>query len=362
MLFRSASAGKTSIAAGTIQIINSALTSTVGVEGTDDEFLNELLNPAQGILANCTLNMTYGTLGSFQMTNCTWAGNVRYKLQTKTANDCTCGTDDRIDVTLMGKNGGRVYKANISGVSGNQFKLGATDTFYLSGKDLDAIDTVSFQSGGSDGWYPEWLTLQSITHFPKSVKMGLAKWIDSRQVVTFSADDVVADVLIRTANVSLAGTTSRINLSIGYADGTASPVFQVDDTTSPCLTPFSQGSSVQRYLNLGAGNKSPVGVLLNTDQFGANSHWKVASITMSGICPSGNTLGSLTVEPDLWVVDSNNKFFGTTEENTGEFLIQVATADIYLAGTDGQIWVNLVGTSGQTQFQRIDNQIGRAHV
>jgi hypothetical protein len=257
-----------------------------------------------------------------------------YEVKIKTGTYFKSGTDSEAYIKITGNSDSTGWIWINDLIDHNAFENGNTDTFTIKKAiDVGTITEISLQIERGfidyDSWYVEYAVVNNI---PFEVQ----QWIEEDYVIATSCEAIANyTVKLRTGTVPGSGTDSDVYLSI---NGT-------------------KGSTVPIYLNgLLSGN--------------AFENGDIDTVTLSGVKDVGN-IESITVYldgGDDWYLDGmllgedyypvhkwlSNSRVVATEANVTDYTITVKTADIAFAGTDGDVYVTLVGTNGKTEKILLD--------
>ncbi|MGM9643968.1 MAG: PLAT/LH2 domain-containing protein, partial [Eubacteriales bacterium] len=257
-----------------------------------------------------------------------------YEVKIKTGTYFKSGTDSEAYIKITGNSGSTGWIWINDLIDHNAFEYGNTDTFTIKKAiDVGTITEISLQIERGfidyDSWYVEYAVVNNI---PFEVQ----QWIEEDYVIATPCEAITNyTVKLRTGTVPYSGTDSNVYLSI---NGT-------------------KGSTASVYLNgLLSGNVFENGDLDTVTICGVKDVGTIESITVYLDGGDDWYLDGMNIGEDYYPVHQwlSNSGFTAAKSNVTDYTITITTADVLFAGTNGDVYVTLVGTNGRTDKILLD--------
>ena len=163
--------------------------------------------------------------------------------------------------------------------------------------------------------------------------------------VILSPDDNVYCITIYTSGDQFAGTDSNIYLELRDTLGNITDKVNLSDLHYN-KNAFETATKSDFYIYAPSTFDVLENIVLTSDHKHANAGWLVSAILASKV--QGKEEPSLTIETKVWFNSACTISFGRTSGNTGVFILDVKTQNSRNAGTDSDIYINIIGEEGET--------------
>jgi len=278
----------------------------------------------------------------------------------KTQDIADAGTDADIFLQLSA-DGGQAYTSKhlLDTAGHDDLERGSLDTYTLRDWDLAGrsdVQVVLTRPGSSvtgSGWAAEWVQVNSrATNL--TTRFDVDAWLeassDDEQDLAFPATEVAFAVtnytlVVKTADERLAGTDGDVFVTLHGATTTASSRrLRLDDGSDN----FEAGDTDTFMLEF-VRDVGDIGSVTVEQEGGGG--WKLASLELT---PAGAGAATQVLAFNGWVEgDGSVEVLSAAQSAT--YTVVVDTADVHLAGTDGDVYVQLIGELGMTARHNLDN-------
>lgn len=254
------------------------------------------------------------------------------KIQTGTFDDA--GTDVGIWLNIIGKDGtetGYIYLNSY--IDGNAFENGNLDCLTLRTKDVGEIEKIKISPfDNSCGWYLEYVEIDGCFFNAK-------QWVEESDIELAAVTSRTYDVRVQTGLYGSGGTDDDVLLTISGTNGSTG-VFRLNGYVED--EEFEKGGlNTMKLKGLDVGTITDI--LVKVD---GGDGWYLECVTVEG----------KTYPAQMWLEDSSAELKAaaiTTHH------IKITTADEWLAGTDGDVYIELIGSDGQSTGKILLDEDGK---
>uniref|UniRef100_A0A8C4UPX1 Lipoxygenase homology domains 1 n=1 Tax=Falco tinnunculus TaxID=100819 RepID=A0A8C4UPX1_FALTI len=360
----------------------------LAVEEDDGQIVRELVPVDEAFVKKDSENdgQSLATLGLEQK-----AKSTTYTVKVKTGDKKNAGTDANVFIALYGsKDDTGIVSLKASKINKNKFEHGKVDEFTVESVDIGDLKKIKIghdNKGNSTGWFLEWVEIDAPS-LGQCLRFPCGRWLDK------SEDDGAIERIIFPAELQTTEYTPFYTSDI-FGAGTDADVFIVlygtdgicTQQKSLCLNKREQRMYFERNsVNQFIVELEDVGDIIEKIRIGhngegLNSGWHLDRVAIRRLLPNGK--GSETVifpcerrlaksEDDSEIIRgmvSSDIFTGKlvkdgtlkqTEEEIEDPLegniilrISVFTGDIYGAGTDANVFLNIYGDLGDTGERKL---------
>ena len=255
------------------------------------------------------------------------------KIQTGTFDDA--GTDVGIWLNIIGKDGTETgYLYLNSYIDGNAFENGNLDSFILRTKDVGEIERILLRKYYNDfGWYLEYVEIDDYFFNAKL-------WFDDYWVKELTPDaGRYYDVSVQTGSYGSGDTDDDVLLNIFGTNGSTG-VFRLNGYVED--EEFERGGLYTMKLK-GLDVGSITHILVSVD---GGDGWYLECVTVD----------DKTYPAHMWLEDSSAELKAVAVTT---HYIKITTADKWLAGTDGDVYIELIGSDGQSTGKILLDEDGK---
>ena len=257
------------------------------------------------------------------------------------------------DSTLISGTGGYAAPAGrgtAAAVEGKKPGAGTETAFLIDTADVGHVNQIICKARGKSGtadWYITRIVAEQFSggKTASGEAFEAHQWVMNPSETTLDAG-VEYTVTVKTGNVPLAGTDSNIYIRLIGESGAM--------TDEVKLNPLIEGNAFEKgstdvvtasfSRNVGRVNE----IQLRSDMKWAGADWYVDWIKVK------NLMGTeTTFQVGEWIADTNTRIFTTSPGKSTQYKLTVTTGDEQGAGTDSNIYVKLVGSSGETGEREI---------
>ena len=135
-----------------------------------------------------------------------------YTVEVSTSGSDGC-TADMIYLEVIGEINGEEYSTDYHYCA--HFGYHKTDRITFSDDNIGSLQGVTVKKAGVNGWYPNYFRVtKTVAGKSETVTVYGGKWVENTEPVTFSKDDNVYKVDMKTSNEKGAGTDSNVYFSL----------------------------------------------------------------------------------------------------------------------------------------------------
>ncbi|XP_041320063.1 lipoxygenase homology domain-containing protein 1 [Pyrgilauda ruficollis] len=359
----------------------------LAVEEDDGQIARELVPVDEAFVKKDSENdgQSPATLGLEQK-----AKSTTYTVKVKTGDKKNAGTDANVFITLYGsKDDTGIVSLKASKINKNKFERGKVDEFTVESVDIGDLKKIKIghdNKGNSTGWFLEWVEIDAPS-LGQCLKFPCGRWLDKSEDdgaverIIFPADlqtieyipFVPYEITVYTSDIFGAGTDADVFIVLYGSDGICT------QQKSLCLNKREQRMYFERNsVNQFIVELEDVGDIIEKIRIGhkgggLNSGWHLDRVTIRRLLPNGKGSETVTFPCERWLAKSEDD--GETvrelvpsdiftekllkdgtlkqiEEEVEEplevhtYKISVFTGDIYGAGTDANVFLNIYGDMG----------------
>ncbi|XP_063036774.1 lipoxygenase homology domain-containing protein 1 [Melospiza melodia melodia] len=359
----------------------------LAVEEDDGQIARELVPVDEAFVKKDSENegQSPATLGLEQK-----AKSTTYSVKVKTGDKKNAGTDANVFIILYGsKDDTGIVSLKASKFNKNKFERGKVDEFTVESVDIGDLKKIKIghdNKGNSTGWFLEWVEIDAPS-LGQCLKFPCGRWLDKSEDdgaverIIFPAElqtveyipFVPYEITVYTSDIFGAGTDADVFIVLYGSDGICT------QQKSLCLNKREQRMYFERNsVNQFIVELEDVGDIIEKIRIGhngggLNSGWHLDRVTIRRLLPNGKGSETVTFPCERWLAKSEDD--GETvrelvpsdifteklmkdgtlkqiEEEVEEplevhtYKISVFTGDIYGAGTDANVFLNIYGDMG----------------
>ncbi|XP_037981638.1 lipoxygenase homology domain-containing protein 1 isoform X2 [Motacilla alba alba] len=359
----------------------------LAVEEDDGQIARELVPVDEAFVKKDSENdgQSPATLGLEQK-----AKSTTYTVKVKTGDKKNAGTDANVFIILYGsKDDTGIVSLKASKINKNKFERGKVDEFTVESVDIGDLKKIKIghdNKGNSTGWFLEWVEIDAPS-LGQCLKFPCGRWLDKSEDdgaverIIFPADlqtieyipFVPYEITVYTSDIFGAGTDADVFIVLYGSDGICT------QQKSLCLNKREQRMYFERNsVNQFIVELEDVGDIIEKIRIGhkgggLNSGWHLDRVTIRRLLPNGKGSETVTFPCERWLAKSEDdgetvrelvpsdifteKLMkdGTLKQIEEEvedplevhtYKISVFTGDIYGAGTDANVFLNIYGDMG----------------
>ncbi|KAL2296415.1 hypothetical protein Nmel_015731, partial [Mimus melanotis] len=359
----------------------------LAVEEDDGQVARELVPVDEAFVKKDSENdgQSPATLGLEQK-----AKSTTYTVKVKTGDKKNAGTDANVFIILYGsKDDTGIVSLKASKINKNKFERGKVDEFTVESVDIGDLKKIKIghdNKGNSTGWFLEWVEIDAPS-LGQCLKFPCGRWLDKSEDdgaierIIFPADlqtveyipFVPYEITVYTSDIFGAGTDADVFIVLYGSDGICT------QQKSLCLNKREQRMYFERNsVNQFIVELEDVGDIIEKIRIGhkgggLNSGWHLDRVTIRRLLPNGKGSETVTFPCERWLAKSEDdgetvrelvpsdifteKLMkdGTLKQIEEEvedplevhtYKISVFTGDIYGAGTDANVFLNIYGDLG----------------
>uniref|UniRef100_A0A8C0AX22 Lipoxygenase homology domains 1 n=1 Tax=Buteo japonicus TaxID=224669 RepID=A0A8C0AX22_9AVES len=368
----------------------------LAVEEDDGQIVRELVPVDEAFVKKDSENdgQSLATLGLEQK-----AKSTTYTVKVKTGDKKNAGTDANVFITLYGSKddtGMASLSLKASKINKNKFERGKVDEFTVESVDIGDLKKIKIghdNKGNSTGWFLEWVEIDAPS-LGQCLKFPCGRWLDKSEDdgaierIIFPAElqtteyipFVPYEITVYTSDIFGAGTDADVFIVLYGSDGICT------QQKSLCLNKREQRMYFERNsVNQFIVELEDVGDIIEKIRIGhkgggLNSGWHLDRVTIRRLLPNGKGSETVTFPCERWLAKSEDdgeivrelvpsdifteKLMkdGTLKQIEEEvedplevhtYKISVFTGDIYGAGTDANVFLNIYGDLGDTGERKL---------
>ncbi|NXB57045.1 LOXH1 protein, partial [Struthidea cinerea] len=359
----------------------------LAVEEDDGQIARELVPVDEAFVKKDSENdgQSLATLGLEQK-----AKSTTYTVKVKTGDKKNAGTDANVFITLYGsKDDTGIVSLKASKINKNKFERGKVDEFTVESVDIGDLKKIKIghdNKGNSTGWFLEWVEIDAPS-LGQCLKFPCGRWLDKSEDdgaierIIFPAElqtveyipFVPYEITVYTSDVFGAGTDADVFIVLYGSDGICTR------QKSLCLNKREQRMYFERNsVNQFIVELEDIGDIIEKIRIGhngggLNAGWHLDRVTVRRLLPNGKGSETVTFPCERWLAKSEDdgetirelvpsdifteKLLkdGTLKQIEEEvedplevhtYKISVFTGDIYGAGTDANVFLNIYGDLG----------------
>uniref|UniRef100_A0A8C2T270 Lipoxygenase homology PLAT domains 1 n=1 Tax=Coturnix japonica TaxID=93934 RepID=A0A8C2T270_COTJA len=366
----------------------------LAVEEDDGQIVRELVPVDEAFVKKDSENdgQSLATLGLEQK-----AKSTTYIVKVKTGDKKNAGTDANVFITLYGsKDDTGIVSLKASKLNKNKFERGKIDEFTVESVDIGDLKKIKIghdNAGNSNGWFLEWVEIDAPS-LGQCLKFPCGRWLDkseddgaierfifpaelqTKEYIPF----VPYEITVYTSDIFGAGTDADVFIVLYGSDGICT------QQKSLCLNKREQRMYFERNsVNQFIVELEDVGDIIEKIRIGhngggLNSGWHLDRVAIRRLLPNGKGSETITFPCERWLAKSEDdgeiirelvpsdifteKLMkdGTLKQIEEEvedplevhtYKISVFTGDIYGAGTDANVFLNIFGDLGDTGERKL---------
>ncbi|KAM9262068.1 lipoxygenase homology domain-containing protein 1 [Morus bassanus] len=366
----------------------------LAVEEDDGQIVRELVPVDEAFVKKDSENdgQSLATLGLEQK-----AKSTTYTVKVKTGDKKNAGTDANVFITLYGsKDDTGIVSLKASKINKNKFERGKVDEFTVESVDIGNLKKIKIghdNKGNSTGWFLEWVEIDAPS-LGQCLKFPCGRWLDKSEDdgaierIIFPAElqtteyipFVPYEITVYTSDIFGAGTDADVFIVLYGSDGICTR------QKSLCLNKREQRMYFERNsVNQFIVELEDVGDIIEKIRIGhkgggLNSGWHLDRVAIRRLLPNGKGSETVTFPCERWLAKSEDdgeivrelvpsdifteKLMkdGTLKQIEEEvedplevhtYKISVFTGDIYGAGTDANVFLNIYGDLGDTGERKL---------
>nr|XP_009664467.1 PREDICTED: lipoxygenase homology domain-containing protein 1 [Struthio camelus australis] len=366
----------------------------LAVEEDDGQIVRELVPVDEAFVKKDSENdgQSLATLGLEQK-----AKSTTYTVKVKTGDKKNAGTDANVFITLYGsKDDTGIVSLKASKTNKNKFERGKVDEFTVESVDIGDLKKIKIghdNKGSSTGWFLEWVEIDAPS-LGRCLKFPCGRWLDKSEDdgaierIIFPAElqtveyipFVPYEITVYTSDIFGAGTDADVFIVLYGSDGICT------QQKSLCLNKREQRMYFERNsVNQFIVELEDVGDIIEKIRIGhkgggLNSGWHLDRVAIRRLLPNGKGSETVTFPCERWLAKSEDdgeiirelvpsdifteKLMkdGTLKQIEEEvedplevhtYKISVFTGDIYGAGTDANVFLNIYGDLGDTGERKL---------
>lgn len=257
-----------------------------------------------------------------------------YNIKIQTGTFDYAGTDVGIWLNIIGKDGtetGYIYLNSY--IDGNAFENGNLDCLTLRTKDVGEIEKIKISPfNNSCGWYLEYVEIDGCFYNAK-------QWVEESDIELVAGTIRTYDVSVQTGLYGSGGTDDDVLLNIFGTNGSTG-VFRLNGYVED--EEFEKGGLYTMKLK-GLDVGSITHILVSVD---GGDEWYLECVTVD----------DKTYPAQMWLEDSSAELKAA---DVTTHHIKITTADKWLAGTDGDVYIELIGSDGQSTGKILLDEDGK---
>uniref|UniRef100_A0A803Y1H7 Lipoxygenase homology PLAT domains 1 n=1 Tax=Meleagris gallopavo TaxID=9103 RepID=A0A803Y1H7_MELGA len=366
----------------------------LAVEEDDGQIVRELVPVDEAFVKKDSENdgQSLATLGLEQK-----AKSTTYIVKVKTGDKKNAGTDANVFITLYGsKDDTGIVSLKASKLNKNKFERGKIDEFTVESVDIGDLKKIKIghdNAGNSNGWFLEWVEIDAPS-LGQCLKFPCGRWLDKSEddgaierfifpaelQTTEYIPFVPYEITVYTSDIFGAGTDADVFIVLYGSDGICT------QQKSLCLNKREQRMYFERNsVNQFIVELEDVGDIIEKIRIGhngggLNSGWHLDRVAIRRLLPNGKGSETITFPCERWLAKSEDdgeiirelvpsdifteKLMkdGTLKQIEEEvedplevhtYKISVFTGDIYGAGTDANVFLNIYGDLGDTGERKL---------
>ncbi|XP_064294800.1 lipoxygenase homology domain-containing protein 1 [Phalacrocorax carbo] len=366
----------------------------LAVEEDDGQIVRELVPVDEAFVKKDSENdgQSLATLGLEQK-----AKSTTYTVKVKTGDKKNAGTDANVFITLYGsKDDTGIVSLKASKINKNKFERGKVDEFTVESVDIGNLKKIKIghdNKGNSTGWFLEWVEIDAPS-LGQCLKFPCGRWLDKSEDdgaierIIFPAElqtteyipFVPYEITVYTSDIFGAGTDADVFIVLYGTDGICTR------QKSLCLNKREQRMYFERNsVNQFIVELEDVGDIIEKIRIGhkgggLNSGWHLDRVAIRRLLPNGKGSETVTFPCERWLAKSEDdgeiirelvpsdifteKLMkdGTLKQIEEEvedplevhtYKINVFTGDMYGAGTDANVFLNIYGDLGDTGERKL---------
>ena len=257
-----------------------------------------------------------------------------YDIKFQTGTFDYAGTDVGVWLNIIGKNGdetGYIYVNSY--IDGNAFENGNLDCLTLRTKDVGEIEKIKISPfNNSCGWYLEYVEIDGCFFNAK-------QWVEESDIELAAVTSRTYDVRLQTGLYGSSGTDDDVLLTIFGTNGSTG-VFRLNGYVED--EEFEKGGlNTMKLKGLDVGTITDI--LVKVD---GGDGWYLEYVTVEG----------KTYPAQMWLEYSSAELKAAAVTT---HYIKITTADKWLAGTDGDVYIELIGSDGQSTGKILLDEDGK---
>ncbi len=281
------------------------------------------------------------------------ASKMDYQVSIKTSSEANAPSDTDYYLTIHGT-AGSIKDLHInSQITGDAFRSGEIDAFVLRGQpNVGEILGIILTSADPniDNWKPEFI---KITAGKDAFNFPINEWVNTTSKNKLyepgAGTENTYAVQVNTADITEGGTDANIFLKIFGDKGSSAPI-RLNGLKSGNI--FERGDrDLFAVDNDDLGNLTKIEIY--HDNLYASAGWKLNNIEISR---GGKTYNFVA---NQWLIGTSDENKLTLLANAPgvDYTVVVKTGQLNGAGTDANIYLKINGTSGSTEFFRLNNYV-----
>lgn len=249
-----------------------------------------------------------------------------YSLTVNTAGFFGAGTDSDVYIELVGEKGtsGRIF---LDLPWKNDFEQNDSSNYTFNTKDVGNVKQVIFTLDGSDDWCVQHAYVDGTFFYGKQT------WLKNSSVTLEASNSRSYVLRIETSNDLFSGTNSDVYVEFIGDNGSTGKIYLNSNNDT-----FEAGN-IDSFYPVANDVGTVKEICLTLD--GSDS-WRIKRVTLDG--------DSHWV--DRWLEDSSLTF---EIYSSRIYTVEIYTADKWLAGTDSDVYIELIGENGRTGINLLDN-------
>lgn len=323
----------------------------VGAGTSTDAEENHYYCFKDGKVANSKINLTEGDISSridtFDENNLYNPEPIEVTAYTKGKSGTTT---KGIEFKLYGEEGTSKDWINADEIGNDK----GISTQIVTGAGVGKINNVVVKTRSSNGWYPEYITIKcKLSGY--SITLYVGRWIYDEEV-TLSPTDDVYELQVKTGTDDGAGTDSDIYVQLRDKKGNTTEKLYLSEI-SQYSDAFENGDSDTFKIYVPSDFGECTQVLFYSNHAKAHADWLLDYFIIKKVQGEDADEG-FTYYANQWFIEDKTLCFGKYSGSTGQFYLEVKTANKSGAGTDSNIWLTLYGTNGNTEAVNITKYTG----
>ncbi len=227
-------------------------------------------------------------------------------------------------------------------------------------RNVDMIESISLRVDGDDSWYPEIFvikkTVLNYIGYTSYTTIYGGRWIDSKEK-TLSVSDNVYKLRIKTGDVDYAGTDCDVQ-AVLLQDNRTFERAVVLSNIHPDEDAFERAddSSFYIYTNDELMRVNYIRISSWSNKTAA-SDWYIDDIGIQKVQGRFANENEAVIDANQWDINNRGMVFSVLPEFTGTYDVTIQTSSCSGAGTDGDIYLQIVGTNDTTDKVCIDDYV-----
>ena len=290
--------------------------------------------------------------------------SAQYRFTVKTGSATGAGTDANIFVRLTGTKG-ETEECEISELyDGNVFEKNTTHTmtatFDRNVGEITKLSVRSDMSGVGADWLVDNIKVEPM--YNGAVQSGgktfiINQWINDRAVKTYAGtaqDSGQYRFTVTTGNATGAGTDANIYVKLVGSKG-ESAEREISELYNG--NAFEKGTTHTVTATFDKNIGQIQQLKLRSDRSGVGADWLVDVIKAEPVWNNKVQSGAKTFRMKEWITDQSWHTFSVDANAIVQYKMSVKTTNKWLAGTDSNIYVKLVGEKGTTNERQLNELI-----